>query len=133
MDKKGVKILLGLIGLGLLIKIITQKGGYLGASIGNKSQNLQDIYKAFQDQNYKVNSSNILDSKNFVEFNWNTPYGIQNSKFYDDGKFVFTKKYNGETYQGTWKNNGLLTVDGVGSINEGTITQSVLALNSMLL
>lgn len=133
MDKKGVKIVLGLIGLGLLVKIFTQKGGYLGSSIGNKSESLQNVYKAFKDQNYKVNSSNVLDSQNFVEFNWDTPYGVQNSKFYDDGKFVFTKKYNGQTYNGVWKNNGEIIVDGVGSINEGSITQSALALNSMLL
>jgi hypothetical protein len=133
MDKKAVKIVLGLIGLGLLVKIVAQKGGFLGASIGNKSENLQDIYKAFRDGNYKINSSNILDSQKFVEFNWDTPYGVQNSKFYEDGKFVFTKKYNNQTYQGVWKNNGELIVDGVGSINEGSITQSTLALNTMLL
>jgi hypothetical protein len=130
---KNTKIVLSLIGVGLLIKILAQKGGYLGASIGNKSENLQGVYKAFKDQNFKVNSSNILDSKNFVEFDWNTPYGVQNSKFYDDGKFVFTKKYNGQTYNGTWQNNGIIIVDGVGSINEGSITQSTLALNTMLL
>lgn len=130
---KNTKIVLSLIGVGLLIKILAQKGGYLGASIGNKSDNLQGVFKAFKDENYKVNSSNILDSKNFVEFDWNTPYGVQNSKFYDDGTFVFTKKYNNETFKGTWKNNGELIVDGVGSINEGSITQSTLALNSMLL
>lgn len=130
---KNTKIVLALVGVGLLVKIVAQKGGFLGASIGNKSDKLQGVFKAFKDQNYKVNSSNILDSKNFVEFDWNTPYGVQNSKFYDDGKFVFTKKYNGETFNGTWKNNGELIVDGVGSINEGSITQSTLALNSMLL
>lgn len=130
---KNTKIVLALIGVGLLVKIVAQKGGFLGASIGNKSDNLQGVFKAFKNENYKVNSSNILDSKNFVEFDWNTPYGVQNSKFYDDGKFVFTKKYNGETFNGTWKNNGELIVDGVGSINEGSITQSTLALNSMLL
>ena len=43
------------------------------------------------------------------------------------------KKYNGETYNGTWQNNGIIIVEGVGSINEGSITQSTLALNSMLL
>jgi hypothetical protein len=130
---KTTKIVLGLIGVGLFIKILAQKGGYLGASIGNKSENLQDVYKAFKNENYRVNSSNLLDAQNFVEFDFQTPYGVQNSKFYDDGKFIFTKKYNNQTYNGTWKKNGEIIVDGVGSINEGSITQSALALNSMLL
>lgn len=131
--ERNTKIVLTLVGVGLLIKILAQKGGFLGGSIGNKSENLQNVFKAFKDQNYKIQASNILDNKNFVEFNWDTPYGVQNSKFYEDGKFVFTKKYNGETYNGTWQNNGIIIVDGVGSINEGSITQSTLALNSMLL
>lgn len=130
---KTTKILLTLVGVGLLVKILAQKGGFLGASIGNKSENLQGVFKAFKDGNWNVNSSNVLDSKSFVEFKFNTPYGVQVSKFFDDGAFELKKEYNNEVFKGIWKNNGELIVDGIGSINEGSITQSSLALNTMLL
>jgi hypothetical protein len=130
---KTTKILLTLVGVGLLVKILAQKGGFLGASIENKSENLQGVFKAFKDGNWNVNSSNVLDSKSFVEFKFNTPYGVQVSKFFDDGAFELKKEYNNEVFKGIWKNNGELIVDGIGSINEGSITQSSLALNTMLL
>ena len=130
---KNFKIFLGAVGVALLVKIFAQRGGFSGVTIGNKSQKLQDLFKGLNAKNVKPKTSGIADTQDFVEFNFNTPFGIQNSKFYDNGKYVFIKKYNGETYNGNWKANGEIVIDGLGSYNEGDITTTALAINTMLM
>lgn len=132
MDRK-VKIILGAIGVALLIKIVAQRGGFSGLTIGNKSQKLQDLFKGLNEKNLKAKTSGIADKVAFVEFDFATPFGIQNSKFYDNGTYVFTKKYNSETYKGNWKESGEIVIDGLGSYNEGNLTTTALAINTMLM
>jgi hypothetical protein len=85
---KNFKIFLGVVGVALFIKIVAQRGGFSGATIGNKSQKLQDLFKGLNDKNLKAKTSGLADSQDFVEFDFNTPFGVQNSKFYDNGKYV---------------------------------------------
>jgi len=130
---KNFKIFVGIIGVGLLVKILAQRGGFSGATIGNKSKKLQDLFKGLSARNVKPKTSGITDTLDFVEFDFSTPFGIQNSKFYDNGKYVFTKKYNGETHKGNWKESGEIVIDGLGSYNEGNLTTTALAINTMLM
>lgn len=130
---KNFKIFLGIVGVALLVKIFAQRGGFSGVTIGNKSQKLQDLFKGLNDKNLKAKTSGLADSQDFVEFDFNTPFGVQNSKFYDNGKYVFTKKYNGETYSGNWKESGEIVIDGLGSYKEGDLTTTALAINTMLM
>jgi hypothetical protein len=130
---KGVKIGLGILGIALLVKIISQKGGFGGFTIGNKDTKLQNIYKTFNELGMKPKVSGVLDSADFIQYDFNTPFGVQNTKFYADGSIIVTKVKSGETIKGKWFENGEIIMDGIGSINEGSLSISSLALNSILI
>ena len=126
---KNLKIGLGIVGIALLIRIIAQKGGFLGTTIGNKGADLQNLYKTLSGKGLKPKVSGLLDTEDFIEYDFNSPFGVQNTRFYADGTLVLTKQKSGEIIKGKWFPSGEIIVENYGSINEGSLEKSSLALN----
>jgi hypothetical protein len=129
---KNLKIGLGIVGIALLIRIIAQKGGFLGTTIGNKGADLQNLYKTLSGKGLKPKVSGLLDTQDFIEYDFNSPFGVQNTRFYADGTLVLTKQKSGEIIKGKWFPSGEIIVENYGSINEGSLEKSSLALNSVV-
>ncbi|NBO22117.1 hypothetical protein EBU94_02090 [bacterium] len=136
MDKK-VKIGLG-VGLSaviitLFIRIYTQKGGFGGLSISNKSKSLQDIFATFRNNDANVTTSSYNDPVGYVDFNFKAPYGNILFRFEDDGKLTIVKAWNNETYKGTWSSDGKLNIENVGQVYEGDIFNSARAFGAVII
>jgi hypothetical protein len=130
--KIGIGIVLSASIIALFIRIYTQKGGFSGLTIANKSKALQDIFATFRSNNAPVTTSDYNAEIGYVDYSHKSPYGIILSRFQDDGKLIIIKTYNNETYNGTWSSDGKLNVQNVGLINEGNIYNSTVALSAML-
>jgi len=136
MEKK-VKIGLG-VGLSaviitLFIRIYTQKGGFGGLSISNKSKSLQDIFATFRNNDANVTTSSYNDPVGYVDFNFKAPYGNILFRFEDDGKLTIVKAWNNETYKGTWSSDGKLNIENVGQVYEGDIFNSARAFGAVII
>jgi len=136
MDKK-VKIGLGVgisaVIITLFIRIYTQKGGFGGLSISNKSKSLQDIFATFRNNDANVTTSSYNDPKGYVDFNFKAPYGNILFRFEDDGKLTIVKAWNNETYKGTWSSDGKLNIENVGQVYEGDIFNSARAFGAVII
>ena len=130
--KIGIGVALSATIIALFIRIYTQKGGFSGLSISNKSKALQDIFATFRSNDAPITTSAYNSPIGYIDYSHKSPYGIILSRFQDDGKLIIVKTYNNETYNGTWSSDGKLNVQNVGLINEGNIYNSTVALSAML-
>jgi hypothetical protein len=130
MEKKykiGIGLGLSAVVVAVFVRIYTQKGGFRGLSISNKSKSLQDIFATFRDNDANVTTSGYNDPVGYVDFNFKVPYGNILYRFNDDGTLKIVTEWNGATWNGTWSSDGKLNIQNIGVISEGDIYNSARA------
>ena len=133
MDKGQVfKIVLGIALVGVFIKILTTKS-IASLSILNRSEDLKNLASKFEDNNDKITASPITEKLGFVSYDFRSPYGNINTKFFDDKTLLITKTYNNTKIKGYWSPDGILTIENLGEVNEGNITQSIKAVMTQII
>lgn len=133
MDKGQVfKIVLGIALVGVFIKILATKS-VASLTILNRSEDLKNLASKFDATNDKITASPLTENLGYISYDFRSPYGNINTKFFDDKTLVITKTYNNTELKGFWSPDGILTIENLGEINEGDITQSIKAVMTQII
>jgi hypothetical protein len=126
------KIVLGIALIGVFVKILATKS-IASLTILNRSKDLKSLASKFDANNEKITASPITEKIGFVSYDFRSPYGNINTKFFDDKTLVITKTYNNSQLKGFWTPDGVLTIENLGEVNEGEITQSIKAVMTQII